>query len=111
MSRSDSSIAALVMVIRASLAELRNVATDMARSPKKALSRLIEEAGVLSGALQRLDRALEDAPPAVADASGLKIRAEVTPHPEAAAKVLLALDRARRAAVPGGRCRRCGGVL
>lgn len=110
----ESNIAALAMVIRASLAELRQCAADMGRNAKSALPRLIDEASVLSGALQRLDKALDEAPASAgmsqrrADA-GLKTEAEIVSDPDAAAKWLVALDRARRLGA-GHRCPKCGGV-
>jgi len=113
----ETNIAALAMVIQASLAEMRECAQDMVRNAKAALPRLIEEASVLSGALQRLDKALDEAPASAGMVSrhgrtdtGLKSAQEITSDPEAAAKWLLALDRAHRLG-RGHRCRRCGGVL
>lgn len=112
----ESNIAALAMVIRASLGELRQCAMDLSRNAKAALPRLIDEASVLSGALQRLDRALDEAPASAgvdamrrADA-GLKTEAEIASDPEAAAKWLIAMDRARRIGA-GQRCPKCGGAL
>lgn len=110
MNTNDSNIAALAMVIRSSLAEMRNVAGDMARNPKGSLSRLTDEASVLSGALQRLDKALEASGSLPSASADLKSEEAIQRDPEAAAKYLLALDRARRWAMPGGRCPACGGV-
>lgn len=110
----NANVAALAMVIRSSLSELRNVAGDMARNPKGSLSRLTDEASVLSGALQRLDKALDDGGNGSlpsASAEGIKTPDEIARDPEASAKYLVALDRIRRWAMPGGRCPACGGVL
>ena len=113
----ESNISALAMVIRASLAELRQCAADMGRNAKAALPRLIDEASVLSGALQRLDKALDEAPASAgldaaqrrADA-GLKTEEDIASDPDAAAKWLVAMDRARRLGA-GLRCPKCGGVI
>lgn len=112
----ESNISALAMVIRASLAELRQCAADLGRNAKAALPRLIDEAGVLSGALQRLDKALDEAPASAgmgaqrrADA-GLKSEVDIAADPDFAAKWILALDRARRLGA-GLRCPKCGGAI
>ncbi|QFS83677.1 hypothetical protein [Roseivivax sp. THAF197b] len=112
----ESNIAALAMVIRASLAELRHCGTDMGRNAKAALPRLIDEASVLSGALQRLDKALDEAPASArlvaqrcAD-EGRKTEAEIASEPDVVAEWLLAMDRARR--IGAGRCcPKCGGAI
>lgn len=111
-----SNITALAMVIRASLAELRVCAEDMARDVKSSLPRLIDEASVLSSALQRLDRSLEELPASAGrnasqdNGDGPGSTPASTADPDFAEKWLLVLDRAQRLGA-GHRCPTCGGVL
>jgi hypothetical protein len=99
----DTSLAALLGIVRASLRALRVAVADLSFAPEN-VRRVADEAETLSAALGRLDRMLALSPAAVPT--------ERSPEAEPISLSDLRSFRVRlqRLTEPNGRCSNCGGV-
>jgi hypothetical protein len=99
----DTSLAALVEIVRASLRALRVAVGDLTFAPEN-VRRVADEAETLSAALGRLDRMLAAAPP-------LKSREQIALIADTVLTDALAvLDWVRRIQEADGQCAGCGAV-
>ncbi|QFT64575.1 hypothetical protein FIU91_16680 [Roseivivax sp. THAF30] len=101
----DSSNAALTLVVQSSLASLETALGDMDRHPKVALRLALDEAETLSSATTRLIKLLEESPDPERVYDGGRPTGP-TCDIEAVADLL---SRLRSAAA--GACPECGGVI
>ena len=102
----DSSIAALTLVVQASLSGLETALGDMDQHPKVALRLALDEAETLSSATTRLIKLLEDSPELNRSDDDDNRPSGPTVEIEVVADLL---SRLRSAAT--GTCPECGGVV